>query len=99
MVQPSAFPDLPASNLDAGLPASICITLPLSERTHAESVDSNHPIPKIRSPKLGDLGGFWKSMDRTTDDCDKDMLDALKSNMDNLLIFVSLFVLCSYRTR
>lgn len=39
-------------------------------------------------PKLGDLGGFWEVYDAATDAYDKDIIDALKANMDNLLIFV-----------
>lgn len=46
------------------------------------------PPAERRYPKLGDLGQFWEHLDQATDDYDKDMLDALKSNMDNLLIFV-----------
>lgn len=38
--------------------------------------------------RLGDLGDFWKSLDKATKDYDNDMLTALKSNLDNLLIFV-----------
>lgn len=39
-------------------------------------------------PRLGDLGAFWECYDAATDAYDKDIIDALKSNMDNLLIFV-----------
>lgn len=51
--------------------------------------DAGPPLPALLEPQLGDLGTFWTSFDRATDDYDKDMLDALKASMDNLLIFVS----------
>lgn len=47
------------------------------------------PRTKAVSPKLGDIGPFWRYFDQETDAYDKDMLAAVKSNMDNLLIFVS----------
>lgn len=42
------------------------------------------------TPKLGDLGNFWNLYDAATEAYDNDMLTALKSNVESLLIFVSL---------
>lgn len=38
---------------------------------------------------FGELGGYWETHDIITDKFDKDMMERLNSELDNLLIFVS----------
>ena len=42
----------------------------------------------MRRRGVGDVGDFWECSNKAIDTYNSDMLDAMKSNMDNLLIFV-----------
>lgn len=84
--------------------AEIFPTLQSTARLTAEGIDTTHtdmedetthpPHVRLRfsrPTKLGDLANFWKYIDLERSDYDSDMISALKSHMDNLLIFVSSF--------
>lgn len=62
----------------------------IEEKRRVQDIDAGLPSVKPLAPKLGDLGCFWNLFDTATDDYDDDMLTALKSNVDSLLIFVSM---------
>lgn len=51
--------------------------------------DSLPSDPKPREYKFGDLGEFWGHVDKMTNQYHDELVKGLKSNLDNLLIFVS----------
>lgn len=78
--------DGPTSSSKPQAGAPLQTSIPITVNGHGGVA---RPPLGLAEPRLGDLGGFWTSFDKASDDHDKDMLDALKSSMDNLLIFVS----------
>lgn len=70
-------------------------TMPEPGSVHPGRAPRSLPQRRIL-PKLGDLGLFWECWHEATDQYDRDILDALKSNMDNLLIFVSRHIILSH---